>query len=211
LVSGGLDSAILLALESKSGRDVWPVYVRCGLAWEPAELYWLRRFLRASRLPRLLPLSILSFPVRELYGSHWSLSGRGVPGARSAEAAVYLPGRNLLLLGMAGVAASQRGVARLALGTLRGNPFGDASPRFFRSMAGVLRQALESPFSISAPLKRFTKSQLIRGWRNLPLELTFSCLRPSGLRSCGRCNKCAERQKAFREAGVADHTRYARA
>jgi 7-cyano-7-deazaguanine synthase len=134
------------------------------------------------------------------------MTGRGVPGPRSADASVYLPGRNLLLLGAAGVAAAELGMTRLAVGTLRGNPFGDASPRFFRSMARSLRQAVGRPMTVTAPLRRFTKPQLIRAWRHLPLELTFSCLRPSGVRPCGRCNKCTERQRAFREAGADDPT-----
>jgi 7-cyano-7-deazaguanine synthase len=203
LVSGGLDSAVLLAQQLQGGGRVWPVYVRCGLVWEPAELHWLRRLLRALRSPRILPLSVLPVPVRDLYRSHWSLTGRGAPGARSADASVYLPGRNLLLLGAAGIAAAERGITRLAVGTLRGNPFSDASPAFFRAMAGVLRSALDRPMTICAPLRRVTKPQLIRAWSHLPLELTFSCLQPSGFRPCGRCNKCAERRRAFRRAGMA--------
>ena len=210
LASGGLDSAVLLARLLRAGGRVWPVYVRCGLAWEAAELYWLRRFLRAVRSSRLLPLCVLEVPLRGAYGSHWSLTGRGVPGAHSADAAVYLPGRNVLLLSHAAVAAAQRGITRLAIGTLRGNPFRDASPRFLRSMARALTQALGHPIRISAPFRRYSKRQLIRAARGLPLELTFSCLRPAGLRPCGVCNKCAERRRAFRDAEVADPTVYAK-
>jgi 7-cyano-7-deazaguanine synthase len=88
------------------------------------------------------------------------------------------------------------------VGTLGGNPFSDASPAFFHALAGVLRRALGRPITILAPLRRFTKPQLIRAWSHLPLELTFSCLQPSGFRPCGRCNKCAERRRAFRQAGL---------
>jgi 7-cyano-7-deazaguanine synthase len=209
LASGGLDSAVLLARLLRAGGRVWPVYLRCGLAWEAAELYWLRRFLRAVRSPALLPLSLLDVPVRGAYGAHWSITGRGVPGARSADAAVELPGRNGLLLTHAALAAARRGVTRLAVGTLRGNPFRDASPRFFRTMAAGLTQALGRPIRIAAPLRRLTKRQLIRSSASLPLALTFSCLNPSGVRPCGACNKCAERRRAFRDAGVTDPTRYA--
>jgi 7-cyano-7-deazaguanine synthase len=45
----------------------------------------------------------------------------------------------------------------------------------------------------------------------LPLELTFSCLRPVGGLHCGRCNKCAERRRGFAEAGLPDPTQYANA
>ena len=54
---------------------------------------------RQHRAPRLARPVILHVPVGDVYGRHWSLTGRGVPGADSHDPAVYLPGRNLLLLG----------------------------------------------------------------------------------------------------------------
>ena len=208
LVSGGLDSAVLVRRLLRSGRRVQPLYVRCGLAWEAAELARLRRFLRAIRSPQLAPLAVLELPLRVVYGRHWSLTGRGVPGSRSADAAVYLPGRNALLLAHAAVFCAQRGITTIALGLLKGNPFADASPAFLRRMAGCLSQALGRPIRVSAPLRGLTKTQVIRSAAGLPLALTFSCLAPRGLQACGRCNKCAERRRAFRRAGVADPTRY---
>ena len=92
----------------------------------------------------------------------------------------------------------------IALGTLKGNPFGDATPRFFRDMAACLSQALRRPIRVLAPLRWLTKPQLIRATPNVPWALTFSCLRPRGRRHCGRCNKCAERRRAFRAAGIPD-------
>ena len=53
------------------------------------------------------------------------------------------------------------------------------------------------------------KQQVMALGRNLPLELTFSCIAPAGGLHCGRCNKCAERQNAFRDAGITDKTSYA--
>jgi len=44
--------------------------------------------------------------------------------------------------------------------------------------------------------------------RNLPLKLTFSCISPVSGQHCGRCNKCAERRRAFADAGVPDPTDY---
>ncbi|MBI4343187.1 MAG: 7-cyano-7-deazaguanine synthase, partial [Candidatus Omnitrophica bacterium] len=69
--------------------------------------------------------------------------------------------------------------------------------------------ALGVPLRILTPLRRLTKVEVIQRSREAPLALTFSCLRPRGRRHCGRCNKCAERQRAFRQARVADPTRYA--
>ena len=70
LVSGGLDSAVLVVRTLRSGARVLPLYARFGLRWEPAEQYWLTRFLRAICSPRLLPLSMIDVPVRTIYGTH---------------------------------------------------------------------------------------------------------------------------------------------
>src|SRR4051794_40089075 len=101
LVSGGLDSAALLGLAARTHPAVPPFYVRTGLAWEAVERDSPGRFLTAIQTPALRPLVTLDLPVTDLYGEHWSLSGRGVPDAASPDEAVYLPGRNVLLLSKA--------------------------------------------------------------------------------------------------------------
>lgn len=210
LVSGGLDSGVLLQQLLARGTHVVPLYVRCGLQWEAAELYWLRRFLRALRRPSLASLTIVELPMRTLYGAHWSLTGRGTPPAKAPDAAVYLPGRNLLLLSCAGIVCARRGISRIALGSLKGNPFADASPRVLRDLGKLLTATLGCALRIETPLARARKAAIIHDARHAPLQLTVSCLRPQGRRHCGRCHKCAERQRAFRAAGVDDPTRYGR-
>ena len=74
LVSGGLDSALLLHRLLGQGAVILPVYVRCGLAWEAVELFWLRRLLNVMRAPRLLPLRVVPLPLGSLYARHWSSS-----------------------------------------------------------------------------------------------------------------------------------------
>lgn len=208
LVSSGLDSACLVHRYVERRGEVLPLYLRCGLFWEEAELYWLRRFLKAVRSPLLRPLAVVEVPLRSTYGAHWSLTGRLVPGARSADRAVYLPGRNVLLLSHAAIVCAQRRISTIAIGTLAGNPFGDATPRFFSRLASALTYALRHPIRIEAPLRRLSKTRLIRSANSVPLALTFSCINPRGHLHCGRCNKCAERRRAFRQAGVPDPTVY---
>src|SRR5262249_3265886 len=81
LISGGLDSAILLAEALERHPAVWPLYIRFGLFWEKAEVHHLRRFLEAVGVPALRSLRILEMPVADLYGEHWSLNGEDVPAA----------------------------------------------------------------------------------------------------------------------------------
>ncbi len=210
LVSGGLDSAILLAESVRDRAAVFPLYVRCGLYWESVELYHLHGFLEAVRTPALRPLHILEMPVRDLYADHWSLTGAGIPGPETADEAVYLPGRNVLLLAKALLWCHLHQVPSVALAPLEGNPFPDATPAFFRAFEIVVNQAVAGRVRILEPYRGQTKAQVLRRGRGLPLGQTFSCLRPVAGRHCGACNKCAERRRAFAEAGLADPTRYER-
>lgn len=196
LVSGGADSAVLVADALGRSSSVTPLYIRSGLSWERAELHWLRRYLRSLAQPKLKPLRVLSFNARDLYGRHWSITRKRVPGGRTADAAVYLPGRNVVLLSKAAIFAALGGISDIEIGILGSNPFGDSSAGFLRAFSKVLTQALSRPVRIRAPFGRLTKRQVLERGRGLRLELSFSCIRPQGLKPCGRCNKCYERKKA---------------
>ena len=208
LVSGGLDSAALLGTLAGKHRRVFPLFVRMGLQWEKTELYWLRRFLAQLDSPRVQPLTVVELPATDVYGKHWSVTGKHVPGARTPDEAVYLPGRNLLLVSKAAVFCALRDIPTIALAPLGRNPFPDATPAFFRKFAQVASRALGRRITVAAPFRKLTKPQLIVRSPELPLHLTFSCIAPRGRLHCGRCNKCAERKIAFREAKVRDFTRY---
>ena len=209
LASGGVDSAILVADQAAQDQIVYPVYIRFGLAWEEIEEQHLRRFLAA--LPDehcIQPLTVLELPVADVYGSHWSVSGADVPDETTTDDAVYLPGRNLLLLAKTSVWCALHGVRSIALGTLQANPFADSSDEFFSGFAASAGLALGSHLEILKPFVGLTKAEVVERGKGLPLELTFSCMAPIGQDHCGRCNKCAERRKGFAVAGVDDQTSY---
>src|SRR5437899_346111 len=151
LTSGGLDSAVLAADLANQHEQVYPLYIRCGLQWEAAELDCLRKFLTAVQRPALQPLIVLEEPVADLYGRHWSLTGRDVPGAATPDEAVYLPGRNLLLLLKALLWCHLHGVKSQALAVLAGNPFPDASEEVFRTFANVVNQAVRDDLTVLRP------------------------------------------------------------
>jgi 7-cyano-7-deazaguanine synthase len=225
LLSGGLDSAVLLAQEAERSR-VHPVYVRVGLAWEQAELEMLRALLEAPMFAsRVEPLSTLEFNMRDVYpATHWAL--RGTPPAYDTpDEDVYLAGRNLVLLTKAAVVAASRNATRIALGTLANNPFPDATPDFFAAMSRALALGLDHALEVVTPFSALHKEDVIRLGSELgvPLEHTLSCMNPElpagdgGAESvhhdvpvhCGLCSKCRERRDAFAAAGVTDRTAYA--
>jgi 7-cyano-7-deazaguanine synthase len=208
LVSGGLDSCVRLAELSREAEEVYPVYVRCGLRWEPAEEKALAAFCHAIRTPALQSTIRLECPVADLYGDHWAMTGVGIPGRATADDAVYLPGRNALLLTKAMLWSHLHHVPRLEILHLESNPFPDASSQFLAEFQAAVNRAVGGAVHVDRPYAHLTKAQVIVRGRAWPLGLTLSCLQPHGTMHCGRCNKCAERQRAFSKAGVPDPTAY---
>jgi 7-cyano-7-deazaguanine synthase len=214
LLSGGLDSGVLLAQEASRQR-VHPVYVSVGLAWEGAERAMLRPLLAAPVFEdRLEPLATLEFNMRDLYSpTHWAI--RGTPPAYDTpDEDVYLAGRNVVLLTKAAVLAASRKASRIALGTLANNPFPDATPHFFAAMSRALSLGLDHQLEIATPFAGMHKEEVIGlGDRlGVPLEFTLSCMNPSHdiiPVHCGLCSKCRERRDAFAAAAVEDRTTYA--
>jgi 7-cyano-7-deazaguanine synthase len=238
LLSGGLDSAVLLADEAASG-EVQPIYVSVGLAWESAERAVVSSFLAAANLNRRVrPLVSLGVDMRDVYAAtHWAMAGTP-PAYHTPDEDVYLPGRNVVLLGKAAVYCAAANVDRLVIGTLAHNPFPDATPEFRAAMARALSLGLDRPLQIDAPFAGTEKSEVIRRGAGLgvPFELTLSCMNPQSAiastiesaikstgesaiesairnpqsaRHCGACSKCRERHDAFLAAGVNDPTAYA--
>ncbi|HEX3657090.1 MAG TPA: 7-cyano-7-deazaguanine synthase [Pirellulales bacterium] len=209
LLSGGLDSSILLGRLLEQRETVQPFYIRSGLFWQDAELQAVRDYTTAWSAAALRPLVTLDLPLADVYGEHWCVSGRHVPDAASPDEAVYLPGRNALLMIKAALWCQLHHVPTLALGTLASNPFADATPAFFQDVEMALNRGDGARLKIVRPLEQLTKRQVMELGRDYPLALTFSCISPQVRRHCGSCNKCAERQAAFRLAGMGDPTDYA--
>ncbi|MBC7854845.1 MAG: 7-cyano-7-deazaguanine synthase [Pirellulaceae bacterium] len=209
LASGGLDSSILLAHLLDQGHRVKPFYIRKGLYWQEHELAGLRVFLQAIATPALLELVMLELPLADLYSAgHWSLTGKGAPAHDAPDEAVYLPGRNALLLVKAAVWCQLHGIERLALAPLGTTPFEDAGAQFLADFESALNRGAMRRVQFLSPFGKMNKQQVMTLGARLPLELTFSCISPMNGIHCGRCNKCAERQSAFRIASLHDRTPY---
>jgi 7-cyano-7-deazaguanine synthase len=219
LLSGGLDSAVLLA-EEAARRETLPVYVRAGLAWEEDEQSAVACLLASGRIRGIIrPLASLSVDMTDAYGAtHWSIQGRP-PEYHTPDEDVYLPGRNLILLAKAAVYGAAIDADRIVLGTLGHNPFPDATPQFREALGRALTLGLAHPMTIDAPFADISKAEVVRRGIALgvPFDLTLSCMNPARAgagqvaslpRHCGACSKCRERHDAFREAGVSDPTEY---
>jgi len=200
----------MLGTIARSGRHVFPVYIRAGLSWERDELATLKRFVRALKLPNIEPVKALSLPMGDLSGDHWSMTGRNVPGYNASLSSNYILGRNFTLLTKAAIFSARNQIGEVAMAPLESNPFPDARPEFFRAFARAVELGVGIKLAIRTPFAGKTKADVVRAGAGMPLELTVSCARPAGIVHCGACTKCAERVEGFLDAGVPDPTHYAR-
>jgi len=214
LLSGGLDSAVLLSYignQGERGEEVVPVHIRCGYAWEHAEAHCIQRLMKSALAPRIKPLRSIHFDMRDILPEgHWALTGIA-PAYDTDDEEVYLQGRNITLLSKAAVLASQLKIKKIAIGLLKGNPFPDATPTFLQTMGRALTLGLAADIQILTPFVTWTKADIVKEARRvgLPLDLTISCMMPIGGRHCGRCSKCRERHDGFVKANLPDPTDYA--
>lgn len=212
LLSGGLDSAIMIGLAVDRGDPVTPLYIRQGFVWEDEEEAAVRSYLDAlSRLApgAIAPLLVSTLSAPRRFAGVWAVdAGTPAPGADSPDEAVYLPGRNLALLTQAAMEAYSQGLQRIQMGSLSGNPFPDATAAFFRSFEASVFEAMRWRLSVEAPLAHLTKTEALELGIRYPLDRTMSCIRPQRGMHCGVCNKCEERRRAFLRAGLPDPTRY---
>ena len=214
LTSGGMDSCAMLA-DIAQREPAHPIYVKTGMIWEHAELTALKAFTEAISGTNLQPLTILEAPSRPLLGNkHWAMSKDSIPEYTAPDETVYIPGRNILLITLAAIWCSTNNVNRIAIGTLAGNPFPDATPEFRNQIAKSNSTGLNHDITVTAPMSHLHKKDLLAEFGNrFPLHLTLTCSNPHMTRDddvahCGSCNKCRERHEAYRDAGIEDQTRY---
>jgi 7-cyano-7-deazaguanine synthase len=218
LLSGGLDSATVLAIARRDG------FVPHTLSFDYGQRHHIE--LRAARQLAAAfgaEHSVMSFDLRQFGGS--ALTGDiDVPKDRPESQMsngipiTYVPARNTIFLSFALGLAEVIGSTDIFVGVnaLDYSGYPDCRPEFiaaFQKLASVATKAgIEGKeVTIHAPLIHMTKAQIIAAGSALGVDysLTSSCYDPSpeGL-ACGRCDSCRLRRKGFSEAGIPDPTRY---
>lgn len=174
-----MDSCILLAQTAEQGI-AHPIYVETGIPWEWAEKIALDNFIQALNNPNIRPVTTLQLPVQPLYGTgHWTMSGETVPEYEAPDETVYIPGRNIILITLAAIWCSLNDVHRIVIGSLAGNPFPDATPEFFQSIANSNATGLDHPLTVEAPMRNLHKEDILAtNAQSLPLHLTLTCANP---------------------------------
>lgn len=222
LLSGGLDSATVLAIARERGYAPYALSFRYGQR-HAVELEAAARVARAGGAVehRVAEVDLL----RWIGGSALTAEAIAVPKDRPHEAmgadipVTYVPARNTLFLSHALAWAEVLGAYDLFAGmnALDYSGYPDCRPEYlqaFEAMANLGTKAgVEGArFRVHAPLIALSKAEIIREGTRLGVDyaLTHSCYDPVGELACGRCDSCALRRKGFADAGVPDPTRYGR-
>ncbi len=223
LLSGGLDSAVTMALAREEGRRVYALTILYGQrhAWEVEAARMLASRLGAA-LHRVLPLDISSIAVSALTG-HSPVPREAAPPVTERGQAIpstYVPARNTILLALALAWTESLGGEEIFIGVnaVDYSGYPDCRPEFLRAFESLANLATKagvegkSSFRVRAPLIQLSKAQIIREGHRLGVDFsqTHSCYDPPApAAACGSCDSCRIRREGFRQAGIPDPARYA--
>ncbi len=216
LVSGGMDSCVTAAIAREESDELAFLHVSYGQRTEARERRAFEELAAAFGVARRLAVSLEH--LARIGGS--SLTDPSIPVSEAdlrsrAIPTSYVPFRNAHLLAVATSWAEVVGATRVYIGAVSEDSSGypDCRPEFYEAFQRAIDVGTkpETRVEIRTPVIRLRKSEIVRRGLDLraPLELTWSCYRADTL-ACGRCDSCALRLRAFREAGVEDPIEYER-
>jgi len=221
LVSGGMDSAVALAIAQEQGYACHALSVRYGQR-HTSELD------AADRIARALDAvahKTVEVDLRSIGGSALTDADIEVPldsnedPASPAIPVTYVPARNTIMLSLALGWAEVLGAADIFCGVnaVDYSGYPDCRPEFIAAFEALANLATKAGvegvgFRVHAPLIHMSKADIVReGLRlNVDFAQTVSCYQADhDGRACGHCDACRLRAEGFAAAGVADPTRYA--
>jgi 7-cyano-7-deazaguanine synthase len=215
LVSGGLDSATVLAIAREQGWRCHALSIDYGQR-HASELDAAARVARAlgAEDHRVARVDLAAFG-----GSALTDPTIAVPTAPVAGIPVtYVPARNTVFLSIALAHAEVTASDAIFTGAnaVDYSGYPDCRPEYlraFETMANLAtRRAVEGPpIAIEAPIVHLSKADIVRRGAALGVDysITVSCYSADGQgRACGRCDACRFRRDGFAQAGMADPTRY---
>lgn len=216
LLSGGLDSATVVALARADGFDCYCLSVEYGQR-HVAELAAAQRVATAlgAKQHRILHMDMNQFGGSALTDADIAVP---VAGVQAGIPVTYVPARNTIMLSLAMAWAEVLNATDIFVGVnaVDYSGYPDCRPEFiqaFETMANLATKAAVEGhrLTIHAPLIAMSKAEIIRAGQALGVDygLTVSCYQADADgRACGVCDSCRLRREGFAAAGVADPTPY---
>lgn len=216
LLSGGLDSATVLAIARSEGYEAYALSFQYGQrhAWELESARKVAAAIGAAE-HRIATIDLRVFGGSALTDAIDVPKGRATDEMAHGIPVTYVPARNTIFLSFALAWAEVLGANDIFIGVnaLDYSGYPDCRPEFieaFERMASLATKAGvegRQKLKIHAPLIAMTKAQIIRRGMELGVDygLTSSCYDPSATgEPCGQCDSCLLRAKGFQECGIAD-------
>lgn len=215
LVSGGMDSCVTAAIAREENDELAFLHVSYGQrtaererrAFEQLADYFGAGTRLAVSIEYLTQIGGSSLTDAEIAVTEADLTSRVIPTS-------YVPFRNSHLLSIATSWAEVIGARRIYVGAVAEDSSGypDCRPDFYEAFQRAIEVGTkpETKIEIITPVIHLRKAEIVRrGWElGAPLELTWSCYQSED-KACGRCDSCALRLRAFKEAGAPDPIQYA--
>ena len=215
LVSGGLDSATVLAIARRQGYACHALSFDYGQR-HGVELDAARRVARSlgAAAHRIIDVDLAAFG-----GSALTDAARAVPESPTEGIPVtYVPARNTVFLALALAFAETLSARDLFIGVnaVDYSGYPDCRPAFIHAFEALARLGTKmgvegGRIEVHTPLIDLTKAEIIRRGAELDVDFaaTVSCYQPDARgRACGRCDSCRIRRAGFAAAGITDPTRY---
>jgi 7-cyano-7-deazaguanine synthase len=214
LMSGGMDSCVTAAIANQN-YAIAALHASYGQRTEGRELqsfeaiadHFQVKTRLAVRLDYFSAIGGSSLTDSRLEIRDADLASRDIPNT-------YVPFRNAHFLSIATSWAEVLGAAKIFIGAVSEDSSGypDCRPQYYDAMNQLIRAGTRpsTDITIETPLIYLSKRAIVKRGVELdaPFHLTWSCYRDSDV-SCGVCDSCALRLKAFREAGLEDPIAYA--
>lgn len=210
VLSGGMDSAVLLAKLLDEGHEVKCITFDYGSKHGPKEQqaakelcahYNVQHFIYRLNVSGLLESNLLS-------------SGGEIPDGHYAAPNMkqtVVPFRNAIMLSLAVGYAESHGCQAVAIGAHSGDHYiyPDCRPGFLTSMREAALNGTDNEIDLIFPFSRMTKGHIaaLGAELRVPFEKTWTCYKGQEVH-CGTCGSCSERKEAFIQAGVEDPTIY---
>ena len=219
LVSGGLDSATVLAIAKSKFLKVFALTFDYGQR-HSLEIISAKRVVSSQKvdLHKILKIDLRSFGSSALTGKIPVPKKRNSRQISSGIPVTYVPARNTIFLSFALAWSESMRAQNIFIGAnaIDYSGYPDCRPEFLRAyqkMANVATKVglnRKTRIKIHAPLLQMTKAQIIKKGIKLKVDysVTFSCYDPHKGIACGFCDSCILRKKGFVEAGVTDPAMY---
>lgn len=215
LVSGGLDSAVCIAIAAEKYLKLGFLFVNYGQKTLTKELECFYNLAKHYHVPKsLTKVADITF-LKSLGGSSLTDNKIKVSGFNPENKEIpssYVPFRNTHIIATAVSWSELIGAEKIYIGAnYEDSPgYPDCRPEYFKAYNQLIRTGSKGGIAtVETPLLFFTKKDIVKKGTDLgvPFEHTWSCYQ-SAKKACGKCDSCGLRLRGFKEANLVDPIAY---